>query len=123
MVAFFKANPGLSSRIAHHIDFPDYEPGELLSIADLMLGGMQYRLSPGAREASSSTASSADAAAAFPSPTPARDPQRARPPRAFKANRLFAWHARHVAPGSALMTIEAGGPAREPGVRRHQESA
>ena len=51
MDTFFKANPGLSSRIAHHIDFPDYAPGELMSIADLMLGEMQYRLSPAAREA------------------------------------------------------------------------
>ncbi len=51
MDTFFKANPGLSSRIAHHIDFPDYSSGELLRIAELMLSGLQYCLSPAAREA------------------------------------------------------------------------
>jgi probable Rubsico expression protein CbbX len=51
MDTFFRANPGLSSRIAHHIEFPDYAPGELLAIADIMLEGLQYRLSEGAREA------------------------------------------------------------------------
>jgi probable Rubsico expression protein CbbX len=51
MDVFFRANPGLSSRIAHHIEFPDYAPGELLAIADIMLEGLQYRLSEGAREA------------------------------------------------------------------------
>jgi probable Rubsico expression protein CbbX len=51
MDAFFRSNPGLSSRIAHHVDFPDYTPEELLAIAELMLGGMQYRLNPPARAA------------------------------------------------------------------------
>ena len=51
MDTFFRSNPGLNSRIAHHIDFPDYTPDELLSIADLMLDGMQYQLSPAARHA------------------------------------------------------------------------
>jgi probable Rubsico expression protein CbbX len=46
MNTFFRSNPGLSSRVAHHIEFPDYTPGELLAIAHLMLDGMQYRLSP-----------------------------------------------------------------------------
>jgi probable Rubsico expression protein CbbX len=46
MDTFFRSNPGMSSRVAHHIDFPDYSPGELHSIAGLMLGQMQYRLSP-----------------------------------------------------------------------------
>jgi AAA lid domain len=35
----------MSSRIAHHIDFPDYTPAELIAIARLMLDQMQYRLS------------------------------------------------------------------------------
>lgn len=43
MDTFFSANPGLSSRIAHHIDFPDYSPLELSQIATLMLQTMQYR--------------------------------------------------------------------------------
>ncbi|HEV7612179.1 MAG TPA: CbbX protein [Steroidobacteraceae bacterium] len=45
MAAFFRSNPGLSSRIAHHVDFPDYLPQELEEIAQRMLQGMQYRLS------------------------------------------------------------------------------
>ena len=45
METFFRSNPGMSSRIAHHIDFPDYTPGELLAIARLMLEQMQYRVS------------------------------------------------------------------------------
>jgi probable Rubsico expression protein CbbX len=44
MDTFFRSNPGMSSRVAHHIDFPDYTPAELHSIAALMLGRMQYRL-------------------------------------------------------------------------------
>ncbi len=43
MDKFFESNPGMSSRIAHHIDFPDYGVGELGQIADLMLETMQYR--------------------------------------------------------------------------------
>ncbi len=43
MDQFFASNPGMSSRIAHHIDFPDYGVDELVQIADLMLGTMQYR--------------------------------------------------------------------------------
>jgi probable Rubsico expression protein CbbX len=51
MDSFFRSNPGLSSRIAHHLDFPDYTPEELVAIADLMLEQMQYRLSRAARQA------------------------------------------------------------------------
>ncbi|MDY7577076.1 CbbX protein [Herbaspirillum sp. RTI4] len=43
MDQFFESNPGMSSRIAHHIDFPDYNGAELLQIAELMLQTMQYR--------------------------------------------------------------------------------
>jgi probable Rubsico expression protein CbbX len=46
METFFRSNPGLSSRIAHHLDFPDYSPEELEAIAARMLESMQYRLSP-----------------------------------------------------------------------------
>jgi probable Rubsico expression protein CbbX len=48
METFFRSNPGLSSRIAHHLDFPDYLPEELERIAERMLESMQYRLSPSA---------------------------------------------------------------------------
>src|SRR5512137_1442570 len=50
MDTFFRSNPGLSSRIAHHLDFPDYSPADLLRIADKMLAGMNYRFDAGARE-------------------------------------------------------------------------
>ena len=46
---FFSSNPGMNSRVAHHIDFPDYQPDELQQIAQLMLGTMQYRFDDGAR--------------------------------------------------------------------------
>ena len=45
METFFRSNPGLSSRIAHHLDFPDYQTDELEAIAGRMLATMQYRLS------------------------------------------------------------------------------
>jgi ATP-dependent Clp protease ATP-binding subunit ClpA len=50
MDRFFESNPGMSSRIAHHIDFPDYAVDELLAISELMLSRMQYRLSDQAKE-------------------------------------------------------------------------
>jgi probable Rubsico expression protein CbbX len=45
MDAFFQSNPGMSSRIAHHIDFPDYDLDELSQIGDLMVSAQGYRLS------------------------------------------------------------------------------
>jgi hypothetical protein len=45
MDIFFQSNPGMSSRIAHHIDFPDYTPDELMSIAQLMLDLAHYKFS------------------------------------------------------------------------------
>jgi probable Rubsico expression protein CbbX len=56
MDTFFKSNPGMSSRVAHHLDFPDYNQAELLSIADLMLQQQNYRFD---------SAPGADARAAF----------------------------------------------------------
>jgi probable Rubsico expression protein CbbX len=50
MDTFFQSNPGMSSRVAHHLDFPDYSQPELLSIADLMLGAQNYRFGAGARD-------------------------------------------------------------------------
>ncbi|MHA6616270.1 CbbX protein [Pseudonocardia sp. DLS-67] len=49
MDVFFAANPGMQSRIAHHITFPDYTVAELEEIAVLMTGGLAYRLSDEAR--------------------------------------------------------------------------
>jgi probable Rubsico expression protein CbbX len=51
MDKFFATNPGFRSRIAHHIEFPDYSDEELLAIADKMLVQQNYHLSQGAREA------------------------------------------------------------------------
>lgn len=51
MDRFFQSNPGMRSRIAHHIDFPDYTPQELLDIAKLMLAQQNYRFSPEAEQA------------------------------------------------------------------------
>ena len=51
MDTFFKSNPGMSSRIAHHLDFPDYGVGELLTIGEAMLTQQHYRFGPGARQA------------------------------------------------------------------------
>lgn len=46
MATFFQSNPGMSSRIAHHLDFPDYGTPELLHIAQTMLGAQHYSFSP-----------------------------------------------------------------------------
>jgi probable Rubsico expression protein CbbX len=48
---FFRLNPGMSSRIAHHIEFPDYTIDELLGIAQLMLDRESYVLTPDAEQA------------------------------------------------------------------------
>ncbi len=51
MDTFFQSNPGMSSRIAHHIDFPDYGEDELSQIAGKMVGSMNYRLDAEAEHA------------------------------------------------------------------------
>ena len=51
MDRFFASNPGFRSRIAHHIEFPDYTDAELLQIAEIMLGSQNYRLDAAARTA------------------------------------------------------------------------
>jgi probable Rubsico expression protein CbbX len=51
MDTFFASNPGLSSRVANHIDFPDYSDEELLAIAQLMLDQLNYEFTPEARAA------------------------------------------------------------------------
>jgi len=59
MDTFFSSNPGMSSRVAHHLDFPDYSVEELLAIASQMLVELNYRFEPG------DPGSMADARAAF----------------------------------------------------------
>ena len=51
MDRFYESNPGLSSRIANHIDFPDYAVDELLEISKLMLEEQQYQLTISAEDA------------------------------------------------------------------------
>jgi len=50
MDTFFKSNPGMRSRIAHHLGFPDYAADELLTIAEHMLAEQHYRFGDGARQ-------------------------------------------------------------------------
>ncbi|HZB79021.1 MAG TPA: CbbX protein [Actinomycetota bacterium] len=50
MDEFFGSNPGMQSRVAHHIDFPDFTVEELMQIGDLMLEQRAYAFSPEARE-------------------------------------------------------------------------
>ena len=80
---FFRLNPGMSSRVAHHIDFPDYSADELLAIARMMLGEASYELAPGAERALRGLPRAADGPAALrPRPQRAqRDRARAAAPR------------------------------------------
>jgi probable Rubsico expression protein CbbX len=51
MDRFFRSNPGFRSRVAHHIDFPDYTDADLIAIGERMLASLNYRLSESAGEA------------------------------------------------------------------------
>ena len=51
MDSFYSSNPGLSSRVAHHLDFPDYSNADLMAIAGLLLNAQQYRFSAEAEQA------------------------------------------------------------------------
>nr|UNJ15882.1 putative rubisco expression protein [Cyanidioschyzonaceae sp. 2] len=50
MDRFYASNPGLSSRVANHVNFPDYTPEELLMIGKIMLQEQQYQFTPEAEE-------------------------------------------------------------------------
>ena len=80
MDTFFRSNPGLSSRIAHHLDFPDYEPQDLLAIADKMLAAQNYHFGPGAPRGLRGISRGPHQAAAF-----RQRPQRAQCPRSLPA--------------------------------------
>jgi len=104
MDTFFRSNPGLSSRIAHHIEFPDYADNELLTIAERMLDGMQYRLSADARGALAEYIALRRAQPHFANARSIRNAlDRAR---LRQATRLFNGRGGEVDRG-ALMTIEA----------------
>ena len=49
MDRFFRSNPGFRSRVAHHIDFPDYSDADLFAIGEKMLAGLNYKLSDDAQ--------------------------------------------------------------------------
>jgi probable Rubsico expression protein CbbX len=51
MDKFFESNPGFRSRIAHHIDFPDYSNNELLEIAEVMVSSMNYHFNEESKKA------------------------------------------------------------------------
>ena len=51
MDRFYSSNPGLSSRVPHHLDFPDYSDADLMAIAGLLLDAQQYRFSAEAEQA------------------------------------------------------------------------
>jgi probable Rubsico expression protein CbbX len=103
MDTFFKSNPGLSSRIAHHLDFPDYMPDELEQIAYRMLGSMDYRLSESGRVALREYIPLRMAQPHFANARSMRNAlDRAR---LRQANRLFAQTGRQL-DREALMTIE-----------------
>jgi probable Rubsico expression protein CbbX len=103
MEQFFQSNPGFSSRIAHHVDFPDYSVEELLAIAQLMLKEYMYDFSPEARQAFETYVRKRVTQPRFANARSVRNAlDRAR---LRQANRLFAQGGRVTT--SDLMTLEA----------------
>jgi len=104
MDRFFSSNPGMMSRVAHHIDFPDYSDDELMAIADLMLQRMQYHLSDRAAAALREYITLRKAQPRFSNARSIRNAlDRAR---LRQANRLFEGRGQGLSP-EALSTIEA----------------
>jgi probable Rubsico expression protein CbbX len=105
MQTFFRSNPGMSSRIAHHLEFPDYQTDELMAIADRMLEAQNYRLGEGAREALSRYVALRTRQPHFANARSIRNAlDRAR---LRQASRLFAEREREL-DAQDLTTIEAG---------------
>ncbi|MDO5288029.1 MAG: CbbX protein [Pseudomonadota bacterium] len=105
MDTFFQSNPGMRSRIAHHLDFPDYAPGELMHIAQRMLQAQNYRFAPGASQAFEQYLARRMAQPHFANARSVRNAlDRAR---LRQASRLFAACDR-VLSADELSTIEAG---------------
>jgi probable Rubsico expression protein CbbX len=104
MERFFQSNPGMRSRIAHHIDFPDYTDGELLAIAKLMLSDLRYELTPDAEKALAEYITKRKRLPHFANARSIRNAlDRAR---LRQANRLFS-RAKEKLTKKELMTIEA----------------
>jgi len=104
MDRFFQSNPGMRSRIAHHIDFPDYSRDELLAIAKLMLAEQNYHLSADGEQAFASYIEKRMQMEHFANGRSIRNAlDRAR---LRQANRLFATTGRKLTKLD-LMTLEA----------------
>jgi len=104
MDRFFLSNPGMRSRIAHHIDFPDYKPEELLAIAKLMLANQNYRFSAEGEKAFAEYLKRRMKMEHFANARSVRNAlDRAR---LRQANRLFGSRARALTKDD-LMTLEA----------------
>ena len=112
MDRFFHSNPGFRSRVAHHIDFPDYDDAELLAIGEKMLAALNYRLTPEARRRLPNI-SRCGAAAALRQR--ALDPQRARP-RAAAPGQPPVRRRRAGSRPRAADRDRGGGHPAEPGV-------
>jgi len=104
MDRFFQSNPGMRSRIAHHVDFPDYSSSELLAIAKLMLAQQNYRFS---EEAEKAFAEYLPLRMRLPHFANARSVRNALDrARLRQANRLFARRGSKLSKAD-LMTLEA----------------
>lgn len=103
MDTFFASNPGFRSRIAHHIDFPDYTDAELLEITEKIAAEAQYHLSADARALLVEYIAKRRRQPSFANARSMRNAfDRAR---LRQANRLF--ESGGVVARDALMTIEA----------------
>lgn len=104
MDKFYESNPGLSSRVANHVDFPDYSPSELLTIGKMMLKEQQYRFT---QEAESVLLDYVELRKAQPHFANARSVRNAIDrARMRQANRMFSDTGR-VLTKADLVTIEA----------------
>lgn len=105
MESFFQSNPGLSSRVAHHIDFPDYSTEELEQIAGLMIASSGYRFTDDARNAFSTYIALRREQPHFANARSVRNAiERTR---MRQANRLYTSGAKRLSKDD-LMSIEAG---------------
>lgn len=102
MGKFFSSNPGFRSRVAHHIEFPDYEPDELQAIGEIMLQEHSYQFSDAGKKA---FAEYIDRRMAQPHFSNARSIRNALDrARLRQANRLF--QSEDKVTKQALMTLE-----------------
>ncbi len=105
MDQFFSSNPGFRSRIAHHIDFPDYSDAELVEIGERMLEVQNYHLSEDAKKTLERYVEARRQQPHFANARSIRNAlDRAR---LRQANRLLATSAERTLEPDELMTIES----------------